>query len=197
MIQGTQATNQGFGTKTIRYCNYSWFCRKYCGVATCREHKPWAKTADCLLVKPMKHKPCRWHSQRKPYGATTNNLPTWGRFSPFIQRNIIFNRAQQNMVKPCPVFAIKYKMNQIRIKPKSFNDSRVGNWKYSKMEKVRWASMRITLIWSVSSRNSSKCRLEQSFQSLSGKRYRYNFNNGILKVCCFLILQNLISIRKH
>jgi hypothetical protein len=32
-------------------------------------------------------------------------------------------------------------------------------------------------------RNSSKCRLEQSFQSLSGETvYRYNFNNGILKV---------------
>jgi hypothetical protein len=39
----------------------------------------------------MKHKPCRWHRQRKPYGATTNNLPLRTVF-PFIQRNIIFNR---------------------------------------------------------------------------------------------------------
>jgi hypothetical protein len=29
---------------------------------------------------------------RKPYGATTNNLPTEDDFLPFIQRNIIFNR---------------------------------------------------------------------------------------------------------
>jgi hypothetical protein len=43
----------------------------------CREHKPWARTADCLssVAKPMKHKPLRWHSAAQPYGATTNNLP--------------------------------------------------------------------------------------------------------------------------
>jgi hypothetical protein len=99
---------KGFGTKTIRYCNYSWFCRKYyCGAANLPGTQTVGEEPDCFVRGGENETQTFVDGIRvaQPYGATTNNLPTEDDFLPFIQRNIISTGVtQQNMVKPCPVF---------------------------------------------------------------------------------------------
>jgi hypothetical protein len=116
----------------------------------CREHKPWADGR--LFVRGGEANETQTFVDgirvAQPYGATTNNLPTEDGFLPFIQRNIIFNRGLLSRIwwSLVQCFAIKYTrwtdQNKTLLMTVGLGIGNTQKWK-----KVRWVSMRITLIW--------------------------------------------------
>jgi hypothetical protein len=70
---------KGFGTKTIRYCNYSWFCRKYYAALQTLPGTQTVGEDGRLFVRGGEANETQTFvdgSVAQPYGATTNNLPT-------------------------------------------------------------------------------------------------------------------------
>jgi hypothetical protein len=97
---------KGFGTKPLDIVTTAGSAGNIIGVANLagNTNRGRRRPIVCSWWQPMKHKPCRWHLQRKPYGATTNNLPTEDDFFLFSGISFSTGVTQQNMVKPCPVF---------------------------------------------------------------------------------------------
>ena len=104
----------------------------------------------------------------QPYGATTNNLPTRGRFSPFLFSGIAFSTGGYSAEYGEALSSVLLLNTEDESRSKQnrnfFNDCWFRSRKYSKMEeKFTECQCFLYQFSALSSGNSTKCRLEQTF----------------------------------
>lgn len=124
----------------------------------------------------------------QPYGATTNNLPTRGRFSPFLFSGISFSTGGYSAEYGEALSSVlllntqdEPDQNKTEISLMTVGLG-IGNTQ-------KWAKSSLSVNANYINLAPYKAAVPQNvdwnspFQSLSGETvYRYNFNNGILKV---------------
>ncbi|MFV8393101.1 TonB-dependent receptor [Flavobacterium sp. LB2P6] len=124
----------------------------------------------------------------QPYGATTNNLPTRGRFSPFLFSGISFSTGGYSAEYGEALSSVLLLNTQDDPDPNKTEIALmtvglgIGNtqkWKKSSLS-VNANYINLAPYQALIPQNAD---WNSPFQSLSGETvYRYNFNNGILKV---------------
>jgi outer membrane cobalamin receptor len=124
----------------------------------------------------------------QPYGASTNNVPTRGRFSPFLFSGISFStggysaeygEALSSVLLLNTQDAPDQNKTEISFMTVGLGIGNTQKWKKSSL------SVNVNYLNLAPYQASIPQNLEWNspFQSLSGETvYRYNFNNGILKV---------------
>lgn len=124
----------------------------------------------------------------QPYGATSNNLPTRGRFSPFLFSGIAFSTGGYSAEYGEALSSVlllntqdnpDQNKTEISLMTVGLGIGNTQKWKKSSLSVnanyLNLAPYQATIPQNVDWNNP--------FQSLSGETvYRYNFNNGILKV---------------
>ncbi len=124
----------------------------------------------------------------QPYGATTNNLPTRGRFSPFLFSGIAFSTGGYSAEYGEALSSVlllntqdepDQNKTEISLMTVGLGIGNTQKWKKSSLSVnanyLNLAPYQATIPQNVD--------WNSPFQSLSGETvYRYNFNNGILKV---------------
>ncbi|MDI6045957.1 TonB-dependent receptor [Flavobacterium yafengii] len=124
----------------------------------------------------------------QPYGATTNNLPTPGRFSPFLFSGISFSTGGYSAEYGEALSSIlllntqddpDQNKTEIALMTVGLGIGNTQKWKKSSLS-VNANYINLSPYQAVIPQNVD---WNSPFQSLSGETvYRYNFNNGILKV---------------
>lgn len=124
----------------------------------------------------------------QPYGATTNNLPTRGRFSPFLFSGISFSTGGYSAEYGEALSSVlllntqdepDQNKTEIALMTVGLGIGNTQKWKKSSLS-VNANYINLAPYQAVISQNVD---WNSPFQSLSGETvYRYNFNNGILKV---------------
>ncbi|MDI5897327.1 TonB-dependent receptor [Flavobacterium yafengii] len=124
----------------------------------------------------------------QPYGATTNNLPTRGRFSPFLFSGISFSTGGYSAEYGEALSSIlllntqddpDQNKTEIALMTVGLGIGNTQKWKKSSLS-VNANYINLSPYQAVIPQNVD---WNSPFQSLSGETvYRYNFNNGILKV---------------
>lgn len=124
----------------------------------------------------------------QPYGATTNNLPTRGRFSPFLFSGISFSTGGYSAEYGEALSSVlllntqddpDQNKTEIALMTVGLGLGNTQKWKKSSLS-VNANYINLTPYQSLIPQNVD---WNSPFQSLSGETvYRYNFNNGILKV---------------
>ncbi|MFV8269819.1 TonB-dependent receptor [Flavobacterium sp. GT2N3] len=124
----------------------------------------------------------------QPYGATTNNLPTRGRFSPFLFGGISFSTGGYSAEYGEALSSVLLLNTQdnpdqnkieIALMTVGLGLGSTQKWKKSSLS-VNTNYINLAPYQAVIPQNVD---WNSPFQSLSGETvYRYNFNNGILKV---------------
>ncbi len=124
----------------------------------------------------------------QPYGASTNNLPTRGRFSPFLFNGISFSTGGYSAEYGEALSSVlllntqdepDQNKTEISLMTVGLGIGNTQKWKKSSLSVnsnyINLAPYQATIPQNVD--------WNSPFQSLSGETvYRYNFNNGILKV---------------
>lgn len=124
----------------------------------------------------------------QPYGATTNNLPTRGRFSPFLFSGISFSTGGYSAEFGEALSSVlllntqddpDQNKTEIALMTVGLGIGNTQKWKKSSLSVnanyINLAPYQALILQNVD--------WNSPFQSLSGETvYRYNFNNGILKV---------------
>jgi hypothetical protein len=124
----------------------------------------------------------------QPYGATTNNLPTRGRFSPFLFSGISFSTGGYSAEYGEALSSVlllntqddpDQNKTEIALMTVGLGIGNTQKWKKSSLS-VNANYINLAPYQAVIPQNVD---WNSPFQSLSGETvYRYNFNNGILKV---------------
>lgn len=124
----------------------------------------------------------------QPYGATTNNLPTRGRFSPFLFSGISFSTGGYSAEYGEALSSVlllntqddpDQNKTEIALMTVGLGIGNTQKWKKSSLS-VNANYINLAPYQAVIPQNMD---WNSPFQSLSGETvYRYNFNNGILKV---------------
>ena len=124
----------------------------------------------------------------QPYGATTNNLPTRGRFSPFLFSGISFSTGGYSAEYGEALSSVlllntqddpDQNKTEISLMTVGLGIGNTQKWKKSSLS-VNANYLNLAPYQAVIPQNVD---WNSPFQSLSGETvYRYNFNNGILKV---------------
>ena len=124
----------------------------------------------------------------QPYGATTNNLPTRGRFSPFLFSGISFSTGGYSAEYGEALSSVlllntqddpDQNKTEIALMTVGLGLGNTQKWKKSSLS-VNANYINLAPYQAVIPQNVD---WNSPFQSLSGETvYRYNFNNGILKV---------------
>ncbi|MGO4821349.1 MULTISPECIES: TonB-dependent receptor [unclassified Flavobacterium] len=124
----------------------------------------------------------------QPYGATTNNLPTRGRFSPFLFSGIAFSTGGYSAEYGEALSSVlllntednpDQNKTDISLMTVGLGVGNTQKWKKSSLS-VNTSYVNLAPYQAVISQNVD---WNSPFQSLSGETvYRYNFNNGILKL---------------
>jgi hypothetical protein len=124
----------------------------------------------------------------QPYGATTNNLPTRGRFSPFLFSGISFSTGGYSAEYGEALSSVlllntqdepDQNKTEISLMTVGLGIGNTQKWKKSSLS-VNANYINLAPYQAVIPQNVD---WNSPFQSLSGETvYRYNFNNGILKV---------------
>ncbi|MFV8345325.1 TonB-dependent receptor [Flavobacterium sp. ZB4P13] len=124
----------------------------------------------------------------QPYGATTNNLPTRGRFSPFLFSGISFSTGGYSAEYGEALSSVlllntqdepDQNKTEIALMTVGLGIGNTQKWKKSSLS-VNANYINLAPYQTVIPQNVD---WNSPFQSLSGETvYRYNFNNGILKV---------------
>ena len=124
----------------------------------------------------------------QPYGATTNNLPTRGRFSPFLFSGISFSTGGYSAEYGEALSSVlllntqdepDQNKTEISLMTVGLGIGNTQKWKKSSLS-VNANYINLTPYQALIPQNVD---WNSPFQSLSGESvYRYNFNNGILKV---------------
>ncbi len=123
----------------------------------------------------------------QPYGASTNNLPTRGRFSPFLFSGISFSTGGYSAEYGEALSSVlllntqdepDQNKTEISLMTVGLGLGNTQKWKKSSLS-VNTAYINLAPYQSVIPQNVD---WNSPFQSLSGETvYRYNFNNGLLK----------------
>ncbi len=124
----------------------------------------------------------------QPYGATTNNLPTRGRFSPFLFSGISFSTGGYSAEFGEALSSVlllntqddpDQNKTEIALMTVGLGIGNIQKWKKSSLS-VNANYINLAPYQALIPQNVD---WNSPFQSLSGETvYRYNFNNGILKV---------------
>ncbi|MFV8372955.1 TonB-dependent receptor [Flavobacterium sp. LB2P74] len=124
----------------------------------------------------------------QPYGATTNNLPTRGRFSPFLFSGISFSTGGYSAEYGEALSSVlllntqddpDQNKTEIALMTVGLGIGNTQKWKKSSLS-VNANYINLAPYQALIPQNAD---WNSPFQSLSGETvYRYNFNNGILKV---------------
>ncbi|HRN44630.1 MAG TPA: carboxypeptidase-like regulatory domain-containing protein, partial [Flavobacterium sp.] len=124
----------------------------------------------------------------QPYGATTNNLPTRGRFSPFLFSGISFSTGGYSAEYGEALSSVlllntqddpDQNKTEISLMTVGLGLGNTQKWKKSSLS-VNTNYINLAPYQAAIPQNVD---WNSPFQSLSGETvYRYNFNNGILKV---------------
>ncbi|SFF41005.1 TonB-dependent receptor [Flavobacterium xueshanense] len=124
----------------------------------------------------------------QPYGATTNNLPTRGRFSPFLFSGISFSTGGYSAEYGEALSSVlllntqddpDQNKTEIALMTVGLGIGNTQKWKKSSLS-VNANYINLAPYQALIPQNVD---WNSPFQSLSGETvYRYNFNNGILKV---------------
>ena len=124
----------------------------------------------------------------QPYGASTNNLPTRGRFSPFLFSGISFSTGGYSAEYGEALSSVlllntqdepDQNKTEIALMTVGLGVGNTQKWKKSSLS-VNAAYINLAPYQKVVPQN---IEWNNPFQSLSGETvYRYNFNNGILKL---------------
>jgi hypothetical protein len=124
----------------------------------------------------------------QPYGATTNNLPTRGRFSPFLFSGISFSTGGYSAEYGEALSSVlllntqddpDQNKTEIALMTVGLGIGNTQKWKKNSLS-VNANYINLAPYQAVIPQNVD---WNSPFQSLSGETvYRYNFNNGILKV---------------
>lgn len=124
----------------------------------------------------------------QPYGATTNNLPTRGRFSPFLFSGISFSTGGYSAEYGEALSSVlllntqddpNQNKTEIALMTVGLGIGNTQKWKKSSLS-VNANYINLAPYHALIPQNVD---WNSPFQSLSGETvYRYNFNNGILKV---------------
>jgi CarboxypepD_reg-like domain/TonB-dependent Receptor Plug Domain/Outer membrane protein beta-barrel domain len=124
----------------------------------------------------------------QPYGASTNNLPTRGRFSPFLFSGISFSTGGYSAEYGEALSSVlllntqdepDQNKTEISLMTVGLGLGNTQKWKKSSLS-VNTAYINLAPYQAVIPQNVD---WNSPFQSLSGETvYRYNFNNGILKL---------------
>jgi hypothetical protein len=124
----------------------------------------------------------------QPYGATTNNLPTRGRFSPFLFSGISFSTGGYSAEYGEALSSVlllntqdepDQNKTEISLMTVGLGIGNTQKWKKSSLS-VNANYLNLAPYQALIPQNVD---WNSPFQSLSGETvYRYNFNNGILKV---------------
>ena len=124
----------------------------------------------------------------QPYGATTNNLPTRGRFSPFLFSGISFSTGGYSAEYGEALSSVlllntqdepDQNKTEISLMTVGLGIGNTQKWKKSSLS-VNANYINLAPYQALIPQNVD---WNSPFQSLSGESvYRYNFNNGILKV---------------
>ena len=124
----------------------------------------------------------------QPYGATTNNLPTRGRFSPFLFSGIAFSTGGYSAEYGEALSSVlllntqdepDQNKTEIALMTVGLGIGNTQKWKKSSLS-VNANYINLAPYQAIVSQNVD---WNSPFESLSGETvYRYNFNNGILKV---------------
>ena len=124
----------------------------------------------------------------QPYGATTNNLPTRGRFSPFLFSGISFSTGGYSAEYGEALSSVlllntqdepDQNKTEISLMTVGLGLGNTQKWKKSSLS-VNANYINLAPYQAVIPQNVD---WNSPFQSLSGETvYRYNFNNGILKI---------------
>ncbi|WP_426091350.1 TonB-dependent receptor [Flavobacterium sp. DSR3-2] len=124
----------------------------------------------------------------QPYGATTNNLPTRGRFSPFLFSGISFSTGGYSAEFGEALSSVlllntqddpDQNKTEIALMTVGLGIGNTQKWKKSSLS-VNANYINLAQYQALIPQNVD---WNSPFQSLSGETvYRYNFNNGILKV---------------
>ena len=124
----------------------------------------------------------------QPYGATTNNLPTRGRFSPFLFSGISFSTGGYSAEYGEALSSVlllntqdepDQNKTEIALMTVGLGIGNTQKWKKSSLS-VNANYLNLAPYQALIPQNVD---WNSPFQSLSGETvYRYNFNNGILKV---------------
>jgi hypothetical protein len=124
----------------------------------------------------------------QPYGATTNNLPTRGRFSPFLFSGIAFSTGGYSAEYGEALSSVlllntednpDQNKTDISLMTVGLGIGHTQKWRKSSLS-VNTSNINLAPYQAVIPQNLD---WNSPFQSLSGETiYRYNFNNGILKL---------------
>ena len=124
----------------------------------------------------------------QPYGATTNNLPTRGRFSPFLFSGIAFSTGGYSAEYGEALSSVlllntqdepDQNKTEIALMTVGLGIGNTQKWKKSSLS-VNANYINLAPYQAIVSQNVD---WNSPFESLSGETvYRYNFNSGILKV---------------
>ena len=124
----------------------------------------------------------------QPYGATTNNLPTRGRFSPFLFSGISFSTGGYSAEFGEALSSVlllntqddpDQNKTEIALMTVGLGIGNTHKWKKSSLS----ANANYINLAPYQALIPQNVAWNSPFQSLSGETvYRYNFNNGILKV---------------
>ena len=124
----------------------------------------------------------------QPYGATTNNLPTRGRFSPFLFNGIAFSTGGYSAEYGEALSSVlllntednpDQNKTEISLMTVGLGLGNTQKWEKSSLS-VNASYINLAPYQAVIPQNVD---WNSPFQSLSGETvYRYNFNNGILKL---------------
>ena len=124
----------------------------------------------------------------QPYGATTNNLPTRGRFSPFLFSGIAFSTGGYSAEYGEALSSVlllntqdepDQNKTEIALMTVGLGVGNTQKWKKSSLS-VNANYINLAPYQAIVSQNVD---WNSPFESLSGETvYRYNFNSGILKV---------------
>lgn len=124
----------------------------------------------------------------QPYGASTNNLPTRGRFSPFLFSGISFSTGGYSAEYGEALSSVlllntqdepDQNKTEISLMTVGLGLGNTQKWKKSSLS-VNTAYINLAPYQAVIPQNVD---WNSPFQSLSGETvYRYNFNNGLLKL---------------
>lgn len=124
----------------------------------------------------------------QPYGASTNNVPTRGRFSPFLFSGMAFStggysaeygEALSSILLLNTQDELDQNKTEVSVMTVGLGVGNTQKWKKSALS-VNTAYLNLAPYQAVVPQNVD---WNSPFQSLSGETvYRYNFNNGILKL---------------